>query len=111
MPRIFLVLLLTLSGCVSGLGQTPQSLPSSTPPATRVPRFAFLTNIGGPTQVFAIDGTTGMLRQTGVLPNATNSAVLAHPSGRFLYFVGSAKIVAYAVNPNGTVTPVPGSPF
>lgn len=70
--------------------------------ALAVPRFAYTANYFGSTvSVYDVDGATGMLRHRLHVPTVKSpSAVILHPSGKFLYAVSQAtdKIAIYRVN-------------
>jgi 6-phosphogluconolactonase (cycloisomerase 2 family) len=74
-------------------------------------------------QVFAIDQVTGALADvpgspfdvSSTCPASDSVQILLHPSGKFLYMAGSGGgnplTCGYAVDTNGKLTPIPGSPF
>src|ERR1700756_4456915 len=82
---------------------------------TLVPRFAYVANNQDDTvSIFAIRGYR--LQAVGYVYTGSGSnprAVVVTPSQAFLYVAeGNAGIAVYAINNiNGSLTPVPGSPF
>lgn len=61
-----------------------------------------------------LTGGTGRLNATEVLgPDDTDQEIVATPDHRFLYVTnqGSSTIAAFGIESNGSLKPVPGSPF
>ena len=86
--------------------------------AATVARFAiFPDNDYKTLSVYSIDAGTGKMRPNGqrlVGPDLyTNpSTTVVHPSGKFVYTdAGFVGIYGYTVNADGSLSPVPGSPF
>jgi 6-phosphogluconolactonase len=79
--------------------------------------FVFVTNIAdNSVSAFAFNPTTGAVSTVSGSPFATGTApaaVAVDPSGKFVYVAndGSNNVSGYALNSNGSLTPVPGSPF
>ena len=93
-------------------------------PVTYTPKFLYATNLGSNNLAsFAIDPATGSLSTLPTSPNATGSSpfgVAADPSGRFIYVTNGVNnttlkadqsISAYTAASDGSLTPIPGSPF
>lgn len=79
-------------------------------------RWAYVANREEDTvSAYAISGSTGTLTPIGTYPTDGDFpySAIVDPSGRFLY-VGNLQgpsVAAYAIGPDGSLTPVPGSPF
>lgn len=93
---------------LTGTGKAPST----------VARFAiFPDNDYKTLSVYSIDAGTGKMRPNGqrlVGPDLYTNPALAvvHPSGKFVYTeAGFIGIYGYTVNADGSLSPVPGSPF
>ncbi len=65
---------------------------------------------------FAIDRNTGLLSplpalMTNLEPSENFTDIAMHPAGKFLYVNTQDKIFGFAINAQGGLTAVPGSPF
>ena len=79
-------------------------------------RFAY-TIAGSAIYGYSIDPASGVLTQLQGSPFAsTDNRIVMHPSGRFLYNLypwnpSTSHIAGYVIEADGTLTPMPGSPF
>jgi 6-phosphogluconolactonase (cycloisomerase 2 family) len=84
-------------------------------PVEYVPRFAYVANErGNSLSIFTIDGATGALKPNGkIATGARPVGVAVDPLGRFVFVANhdSDNVSAYAVQRDGSLAAVPGSPF
>lgn len=96
-----------MASCGSGLHSTASSDERSSPTRTQLfqPRFAYVASQNGGISGYAVDPTTGALKQVPGSPfaAATNStAITVDPAGRFVYVADSYlnAIQAYTIDQN-----------
>jgi 6-phosphogluconolactonase (cycloisomerase 2 family) len=104
---------------VSGTGAL-MPVPGSPFPAGNTPflfattgKFLYVSNaLDGTISGYSIDSTSGVLTPLAGFPFSLPAAsIVADPSGKFLYGASGAGIFAFAINPDGSLTPLSGSPF
>jgi 6-phosphogluconolactonase len=75
---------------------------TTTPPVVVVPpsRYVYSANFSTNTVTpFTIDKTTGVPKPSASVPSASGTwAIAAHPSGKFLYVLGSSTISSFAID-------------
>ena len=76
-------------------------------------KFLYVTNAQDRTvSGYSIDSTRGVLAPVAGSPfSLPVAALVAGPFGRFLYGTSGAGVFAFTINANGSLTPLPGSPF
>jgi 6-phosphogluconolactonase (cycloisomerase 2 family) len=76
-------------------------------------KFLYVSNAqDGTVSGYGIDSTSGVLSPlTGSPYSIPTPAVVADPAGKFVFGTGGAGIYAFAVNADGSLTAVSGSPF
>jgi 6-phosphogluconolactonase len=96
------------------------SVPGSPFPAGNTPfllattgKFLYVSNaLDGTLSGYSIDSTSGVLTPLAGFPLSLPAAsFVADPSGKFLYGASGAGIFAFTINPDGSLTPLSGSPF
>jgi 6-phosphogluconolactonase len=82
-------------------------------------RFLFYTDSFGHIGTFTINSGTGALTPTAFAVQDSNQPIqfVVDPGSKFLYaanhanFTGSGEFSGFSINANGSLTPLPGSPF
>jgi len=93
-----------LTGSIQGLAAAPNG------------RFLYGADATGSIDAFGVDSATGVPTAIPGSPFASgmNFQLVVDPSGKFLYASdddSSGRVLAFTIDPTGTLTPVPGSPF